>query len=113
MAEITHQPCPLDDCSSSDAFCYNTESGMFYCHSCGETSKGNGLCFDGTTIEPFRNNKGEEGLSLEPYVKEFRGISKTVMENNGAYFTKNGEAETVHYQYPDATKHKDQSVPKP
>lgn len=111
MTEITHQPCPLDDCTSSDAFSYNTESGMFKCHSCGETSKGNGLCFDGKTIEPFKFNK-EEGLSLEPYVKEFRGISKTVMENNGAYFTKNGEAETVHFQYPDATKHKDQSVAK-
>ena len=111
MTEITHQICPFCE---GEQFSYNTDTGLFNCFSgsCGETSKGNGLCFDGKTIEPFRNNKQEEGLSLEPYVREFRGISKTVMENNGAYFTKNGEAETVHYQYPDATKHKDQSVPK-
>tara|TARA_R110000851_G_scaffold9707_1_gene35815 strand:+ start:3227 stop:4855 length:1629 start_codon:yes stop_codon:yes gene_type:complete len=112
MTEVTHLPCPLDGCGSSDAFSTNISTGLFKCHSCGGTSKGNGLCFDGKTITPFKFNKEEEGLSLEPYVREFRGISKTTMESNGAYFTKNGEAETVHYQYPNATKHKDQSVPK-
>jgi twinkle protein len=111
MTEVTHATCPY--CEGSE-FSYNTESGLFYCFSgsCAVTSKGNGLCFDGTTIEPFTHTKQEEGLSLEPYFKEFRGIQKSIMEKHGAYFTAHNGNETVHYQYPDATKHKDQSVPK-
>lgn len=112
--EVSHKPCPLPDCGSSDAFSWNQETGMFYCHSCGGSNKtAKGYCYDGVTIEPFSNNyKQEEGLSLEPYYKEFRGIAKTVMERHGAYFTEHEGRETVHYQYPNATKHKDQSVEK-
>ena len=116
MTEITHKPCPLPDCNSSDAFCYNNDTGMFWCHSCGGNSKGTGKCFDGVTIEPFTFNNStqtrEEGISLEPYYKEHRGIQKTIMEKYGAYFTDNNGAETVHFTYPEATKHKNQSIPK-
>ena len=111
MTEITHQKCPF---CAGEQFSYNTESGLFNCFSgsCGATSKGRGLCFDGITIEPFKYNKGEEGLSLEPFVKEHRGIQKSIMENHGAYFTEHEGKETVHFQYPNATKHKDQSLAK-
>ena len=33
--EMNKQECPFEDCSSSDAFCYNNESGIGKCHSCG------------------------------------------------------------------------------
>ena len=34
MPEVTHQPCPFTDCSSSDAFCYNTDKMTGHCKSC-------------------------------------------------------------------------------
>tara|TARA_R100001463_G_scaffold24007_4_gene57358 strand:- start:4298 stop:5938 length:1641 start_codon:yes stop_codon:yes gene_type:complete len=33
--EITHQPCPFEDCASSDAFSYNVATKVGKCHSCG------------------------------------------------------------------------------
>ena len=113
MTERTHQKCPRCD---GEQFAYNTETGLFNCFSgsCGFNSKGVGLCFDGNTIVPFKNKyEEEEGMSLEPFFKEFRGIHKTIMEKYGAYFTEHDGKETVHYTYPEgSTKHKDQSVPK-
>ena len=32
--EITHQPCPFEDCASSDAFSYNLVTKVGKCHSC-------------------------------------------------------------------------------
>ena len=32
--EITHQPCPYDECGSSDAFSYNLVTKVGKCHSC-------------------------------------------------------------------------------
>jgi len=112
MTERTHQKCPRCD---GEQFAYNTETGLFNCFSgsCGFNSKGIGLCFDGNTIVPFKNKyENEEGMSLEPFFKEFRGIHKTIMEKYGAYFTEQDGKETVHYPYPNATKHKNQSFPK-
>jgi len=113
MTEVTHQKCPK---CNGEQFAYNTETGLFNCFSgsCGFNSKGVGLCFDGNTIVPFKNKyEEEEGMSLEPFFKEFRGIHKTIMEKYGAYFTEHDGKETVHYTYPEgSTKHKDQSVPK-
>lgn len=114
MTELTHQKCPFCD---GEEFAYSTETGKFNCFSgsCGaKPSTKRGLCFDGVTIEPFtfNNTQREEGISLEPYYKEHRGIQKTIMEKYGAYFTDNNGAETVHFTYPEATKHKNQSIPK-
>ena len=35
MSDTPHQPCPFEDCGSSDAFNWN-EDGYGFCHSCGE-----------------------------------------------------------------------------
>lgn len=106
--EISHQPCIF--CRSSDAFSHNTETGMFKCFSCGSDS-GNkrGLCFDGQTLEPFNSLKEtEKGISLEPYVKDiYRGIKKDTLEKYGVYFTTQDGKETVHYTYPNGTKHRE------
>ena len=111
MTEMTHKICPKCE---GEQFAYNTETGLFNCFSgsCGFNSKGVGLCFDGTNIEPFKSTKDEVGMSPEVYYKEHRGIQKSIMEKHGAYFTSHDGAETVHYQYPNATKHKNQSVAK-
>lgn len=34
MTDRPHQPCPYPDCGSSDAFNYNDDKGVGYCHSC-------------------------------------------------------------------------------
>lgn len=108
MTEISHQPCPF--CNSSDAFSYNDETGLFRCFSCEADNRSERcLIFDGQTKEPF-TPKGiqEEGITLEPYIPDsYRGISRQVMETYGVYFTKNDGKETVHYPYPNATKHRE------
>jgi len=32
--EISHQPCPYEECGSSDAFAYNVVTKIGHCHSC-------------------------------------------------------------------------------
>jgi twinkle protein len=47
-------------------------------------------------------------MSLEPYIPEnYRGISKKTMEKFGVYFTKQDGKETVHWKYPNGTKHRE------
>jgi len=110
MTEITHVPCPF--CNSTDAFTYNTESGMFKCYSCeAKPSSKGGRCYDGKTLVPWHEQDNlieEEGYSVTPYVPEkYRGIKGSVLEDHGAYFTKDPDGnETVHYQYPNGTKHR-------
>lgn len=105
MSELKHRPCPF--CKSSDAFSFSSETGLFSCFSCQATPKvKGGLCFDGKTLTPWKDKQpAEEGITLEPYVRNYRGISERVLENAGVYFTKTDEGkESVHYTYPNATK---------
>lgn len=94
--EISHQPCPSPNCNSSDAYSYNQDTGYGYCHSCGYKK-----------VPSREYVKQEEGISLEPYFREYRGISKELMEKHNCYFTKYNDKETVHWQYPNATKHRE------
>lgn len=111
MSEVSHQPCIF--CSSSDAFSYNSQTGMFKCFSCGaDSGSKRGLIFDGETLKPFNTPRGgneeEVGLTLEPYIKDnYRGISKSTMEKFGVYFTLHDGKETVHYTYPNGVKHRE------
>ena len=105
MAELSHRPCPF--CPSSDGFSYSADSGLFSCFVCQATpSNKRGLCFDGKNLTRFNENtKQEEGIILEPYVRNYRGISEKVLNQFGVYFTKTEDGqETVHYTYPHATK---------
>jgi twinkle protein len=109
MTEHSHKPCPF--CDSSDAFGYNCGTGLFSCFSCGaKPSNKGGLCFDGKTITARNNNYEEieeEGYMADPYVRDYRGIKSSTLEDHGAYFTKGPDGkETVHYQYPTGTKHR-------
>lgn len=105
MAEVKHRPCPF--CNSSDAFSYSTDTGLFTCFSCRATpTTEKCLCFDGKTKTPFNSREviEEEGMSLEPYYRDYRGIKAKTLEKFGAYFTKLGDKETIHYHYPNAVK---------
>lgn len=107
LTEVSHQPCIF--CDSSDAFSYNTETGLFKCFSCASTS-GTERCltYDGTTKTPFTAKAIEEGISLEPYIPDsYRGIKKSILEKYSVYFTKSEGKETVHYTYPNGTKHRE------
>lgn len=89
MTEVTHQPC--DMCGSSDAFSYNTEKEVGYCHACGKPKK--------MSTEPI---KLEE---IEYTYEDARGISKAVRE----FYTSpvgyhNGKPVAHRYGYPDNTK---------
>lgn len=109
MSEVSHKPCPFPPCKSDHGFSYNTDSGLFSCFSCQATpSTKGGLVFDGKTLVPFRDKQPiEEGITLEPYVRNYRGITEKVLTQVGAYFTKTDDGkETIHYPYPNATKHR-------
>lgn len=109
MSEISHRPCPFPPCKSDHGFSYNSENGLFSCFSCQATPKTKGgLCFDGKTLTPFRDKQHqEEGINLEPYVRNYRGITERVLTQTGAYFTKTDDGqETVHYPYTNGTKHR-------
>ena len=113
MTEVTHKPCPF--CDSADACSYNTDTGLFKCYSCHTTPKvERGLVFDGETLEPFKQQEKEDGMSLEPYIPDqYRGISKQVMEKDGLnYFTKSEKGEIFNSTYPNATKFRNLYLPK-
>ena len=44
--EISHQPCPYEDCGSSDAFSYNINQKVGHCHSCGRGYPGSDKKFN-------------------------------------------------------------------
>ena len=105
MGEISHRPCPF--CSSSDGFSYSTDTGLFRCFVCERTPKSEGgLCFDGKKLESFGNSREyEEGINLEPYVRSYRGISESVLNQVGAFFTKTEDGkETIAWPYAHGTK---------
>lgn len=105
--EVTHETCPF--CSHNDCFSYNTTTGLFNCFSCGATN-GSQRCYiyDGKTQVPFGETKVEAVVyNSEPYTRDYRGISGTTLEAHGGYFTKDGQGnETVHWVYPNGTKHR-------
>lgn len=107
MTEVTHQPCPF--CDSSDAFSYNSDTGLFKCFACDAIpSKKRCLVFDGETLSDFKHYEPEEGISLDPYVPDtYRGITKATLEKCGVYFTEKDGKETVHYTYTNGVKHRE------
>lgn len=118
MSEIKHQPCPdNENCGSSDAFCWNTEKLVGFCHSCNMSfSEHNGVLYAKTPSgrkairnmkdDPFEvienvqktnktsvTHKGQVGV-----YKEFRGIKASVRELYGSMFYESPER--VVYPYP-------------
>lgn len=107
MAEVSHRKCINPKCDTSGGFSYNTDTGMFKCFACECTPRTmGGRCYDGKTLVRWKDKQDEEeGITLEPYVRNYRGISEKVLTQVGAYFTKTDDgAETIHWPYPNATK---------
>lgn len=98
--EYSHRACPF--CSSHDAFSFNSDTGLFHCFSCGASPrKYGGLCYNGKDLSEFDL---EDGLSLEPFYKDYRHIKSNIYESNGAYFTRTSEGDIVNFVYPNGTK---------
>ena len=68
MAEVSHQPCPF--CGSSDAFSYNTDKGVGYCHSCGQSKR---------LSEP-NNYKESKSMEVVQEYTEHRGIKPSTLK---------------------------------
>ena len=92
MSELSHQPCPYEDCGSSDAFKWWGNDGNGYCHSCsGNYPKDNRRLFSWAKERyPTMENDGFDSLrsmvSSQPTsvsqktYKEMRGITAKTME---------------------------------
>ena len=73
MTEVSHQKCP--HCNHNGCYSYNTDSGLYYCHSCGAKGKMKDewdSLRDMVTDKPVATPSGE-------YV-EMRGITKATMQ---------------------------------
>ena len=90
MTDITHKPCPYEDCGSSDAFSYNT-GGFGKCHACNRSYPSKDRMFDWAKGEyPTKENdlnnvfdytpKRIEAPSSGKYVA-FRGITAQTMQD--------------------------------
>ena len=112
MSELSHQPCPYEDCGSSDAFKWWGNDGNGYCHSCrGNYPKDNRQLFNWAkerypTVEKdsFDNlrsmmNNVPKSVSQKTY-KEMRGITAKTMEE----FDVVTDDFTQEYTYPSGGK---------
>jgi len=109
---ITHQPCPFEDCGSSDAFSYWAD-GTGYCQSCGEKYPFNRKkVFDwaAEVYPPMKerpNAKTTEVVSVS--YKGIRSINEDVAKLYGIQVQYDAEGNPVRYayKYPHTTKYRD------
>lgn len=99
MVNISHQPCPF--CPSSDAFSYDTETGLFRCFVCEATnSSKNGRVYDGENLVDYTPKSIVEE-DVEVYTpEEYRGIKKKTLEKCGIWFQKTALGDKAVAQYP-------------
>lgn len=94
--QVTHETCP--HCGHHDCYSYNTELNVFRCFSCEKS---------GFLDQSSGNYEQEEDDLSDAYTpQEYRGISKSVLEKYGVYFTERDGKEQVHFPYPNGTKHR-------
>jgi len=117
MEELSHIPCPHPDCSSTDAFSYNKEKQVGYCHSCGEGYPAKGVTYDDEYLVAYPINsfskEDEEGsypmaqtnvVPIEKHTvhREYRGITEDTMGFYavGTAINSHGESIEQYYIYP-------------
>jgi len=116
MSEISHIPCPDDNCGSSDAYSWNEENKVGHCKSCGIGTweyKGSLWARQGKNTKPWILKGLDEPMedvfgddkattkatkSKDGFYSDFRGIKSHVREFYGVkqYNTPN----RVEYKYP-------------
>lgn len=114
-AEVSHQKCPFTDCGSSDAFSYNSEKGIGFCHSCGMAYPHKGMrTYDWSQQEyPLMDQKTplrlvndtpevENGEEITP--DGYRGISKKTREfYRSTGIIRDGDLSSIIYRYPNGS----------
>jgi twinkle protein len=129
MSDITHQPCPYEDCGSSDAFSYSTNKKVGMCYSCGKAYPSNKMKLLSWADEayPLKNAyvkpEGDDMANVvkiksdnTDYTQSFkaqRGISAKTMEfyNVPTFTDSDGNAVKHTYHYPNGTS-KTRGLPK-
>ena len=86
MPEMPHQPCPHPECSSSDAFCYNTEKMVGKCHSCDNPYPAKGVKYDQETLNKYPLKPRENTMNYVP--KDIR--PPTNFTNNSGFIPMRG-----------------------
>jgi hypothetical protein len=110
MSELSHQPCPYEDCGSSDAFKWWGNDGNGYCHSCsGNYPKDNRRLFSWAKEKyPTMEKDGYDNLrsmirpvpTSQKTYKEYRGITAQTMQE----FDVVTDDFTQEYTYPSGGK---------
>ncbi len=121
--EIPHQPCPFEDCGSSDAFSYNTEKMTGFCFACdrGYPRSGMELTEWARDTYPLQEKEGYTTMAVAPTptelltaeTREFRGVTVKTMDFYGVQTLvgQDGEAKKQAYIYPSGGR-KIRSMPK-
>lgn len=118
--ELSHQPCPFEDCGSHDAFAYSPSKMCGYCHSCGRSYPHSGMkLVDGAReTYPLPAMKGKQQMqhtteNLNVVHKQFRGVSNEVLDFYDVVSFANDEGQIVKqgYSYPSGGR-KVRTVPK-
>ena len=109
--EIAHQPCPFEDCASSDAFSYNINSKIGKCHSCNRGYPNSAKKFDWaeSTYPPpppkvdLRNTKIITGR-----FNDIRGLDEDVAKlyNIQLQFGENNTPVRYAFKYPNNVKYR-------
>ena len=113
MEELSHKPCPHPDCSSTDAFSYNPNKGVGYCHSCSMPYPQKGVTYDEGFLSeyPTPNHQELEGIGYMPKTnvvsmstakvyRADRGITEDTMKTYGVETSVNSEGVSLDQIYP-------------
>ena len=119
--EKKHQPCPFEDCGSSDAFAYNTEKMTGNCFACdrGYPHRGMKLTEWARDEYPLPERDNTMAVVQQPTelmtaeTREFRGVNVKTMEFYGVQTLvgQDGEPKKQAYIYPSGGR-KIRSIPK-
>ena len=84
--EVSHQPCPFEECASSDAFSYNVVTKVGHCHSCGRGYPNGAPKFawaESTYPPPPPKVDIKKAKIVKGSFESVRGIRKDVAEKYG------------------------------
>ena len=104
MANTPHQPCPYTNCGSSDAFNYDNDKCIGYCHSCGTGYPSNKPTFDwAKEAYPTKERKNPMTQEVASLTYEgIRGLDAEVAKIYGIQLQLDADGNPVRYAF----KHK-------
>lgn len=106
---MQHSPCPFEDCNSSDAFNYDEDKQVGFCHSChrGYPHKGMKIREEYKNDYPLKENRLTEVVSKTSY-EGIRGLDADVAKLYKIQLQLNDKDKPVRYAfaYPETTKYR-------